>query len=134
MIVVDTNTIAHVYLPTGETLQAEAVLAKDADWAAPLLWRGEMRNVLTQYVKRQMLDFETACEIQERAEMLLGGNEYEVGSFSVLSLARLSGCTAYDCEFVFLAQALGTTLVTADRQVLHSFPETAITADAYLAR
>ena len=37
MIVVDTNVLAYLYLPGEHTATAEALLAHDADWAAPLL-------------------------------------------------------------------------------------------------
>lgn len=44
MIVVDTNTIAYLYLLTEHTADVEALLDKDPHWVAPLLWRSEYRN------------------------------------------------------------------------------------------
>jgi predicted nucleic acid-binding protein len=41
----------------------------------------------------------------------------------VLELSKASGCTACDCEFVGLAAALGTVLVTEDRALLAAFPK-----------
>ena len=35
-------------------------------------------------------------------------------------------CSPYDCEFVALAHANGVRLLTVDRQILHEFPEVAI--------
>ena len=46
MIVVDTNLIGCLFLPGERSSQAEAALAKDTEWAAPLVWRSELRNVL----------------------------------------------------------------------------------------
>ncbi|MGH8512143.1 MAG: hypothetical protein ACREU8_12400, partial [Gammaproteobacteria bacterium] len=40
---------------------------------------------------------------------------------AILSLALESRCSAYDCEFAWLARALRVPLVTADRQVLGAF-------------
>ena len=40
MIVVDSNVLAYLYLPTDHTLRAEALLQKDPDWAAPVLFCG----------------------------------------------------------------------------------------------
>jgi len=55
MIVVDTNVIAYLYLPTDYTRLAEQLLAKEPDWAAPLLWRSELRNVLALYLRKNLL-------------------------------------------------------------------------------
>ena len=46
MIVVDTNTLAYLYLPSTQTDDVVALLRNDPAWAAPLLWRSEFRNVL----------------------------------------------------------------------------------------
>jgi predicted nucleic acid-binding protein len=132
MIVVDTNTIAYLYLPTEQTPDVERLLEKDPHWAAPYLWRSEFRNVLARYVKAQVIDLATAARMQDRAEAQLSGNEYMVDSLSVLSLAQASGCTAYDCEFVAVAKNLGTTLITADKQLTKNFPRLAMTASAFL--
>lgn len=53
---------------------------------------------------------------------------------TVLSLALDSGCSAYDCEFVWLARDLRVPLVTADRQVLGTFPDIAVPADVFVGR
>ncbi len=38
MIVVDTNVIAYLYLPTGHTPLAEKLMVQEPVWAAPVLW------------------------------------------------------------------------------------------------
>lgn len=125
MIVVDTNVLAYLYLPCEHTAAAESLLERDPDWAAPLLWRSELRNVLLGYARRGALTLAQATAIQTEAEDLMRGAEYEVDSAAVLALAEKTDCSAYDCEFVTLANALGTRLVTQDRRVLQAFPETA---------
>lgn len=125
MIVVDSNVVAYLYLPSEFTADAERLLKKDAQWAAPLLWRSEMRNILALYIRKSLLDFDQAFRIQREAEALLGEHEYEVDSFEVLTLARDSGCSAYDCEFVALAKRLGVRLVTADAALRKAFPKIA---------
>jgi predicted nucleic acid-binding protein len=47
-------------------------------------------------------------------------------------IVQRSGCSAYDCEFVALAQSLGIPLVTVDKHVLRQFPGVAIGLDDYL--
>ena len=46
MIVVDSNVLASLYLPGEYTAAAEVLLEHDSDWAAPILWRSEFRNIL----------------------------------------------------------------------------------------
>jgi predicted nucleic acid-binding protein len=126
VIVVDTNVVAYLYLPGEHTSRAEALLAQDAEWAAPLLWRSEFRNILAGYMRRSKLTFDQARELQTEAEALLAGNEHEIDSGRVLELVRDSDCSAYDCEFVALASHLNTKLVTMDAKLLRAFPPYAV--------
>lgn len=123
MIVVDTNVVANLYLPTSHGAAAESLLSRHPDWHVPRLWRSEFRNFLSGYLRRGALTFEQACRIQEEAEGLLEGSEYEVESRTVMKLVRDSDCSAYDCEFVALALQFGTKLVTLDRKLLKAFPK-----------
>jgi len=122
MIVVDTNLIGYLLLPSERSTQAEQVLRRDPEWAAPLLWRSEFRNVLAVQVRKGQLTLEHALAVMKQAEELMHGREYAVVSTDVLRLASSSQCSAYDCEFVALAQDLGVGLVTVDSQVLAAFP------------
>ena len=126
MIVVDTTVLAYLYLPGEYTPHAEALLGRDPDWAAPVLWRSEFRNILAGYLRRGTLSFEHARIVQAEAESLLAGAEYEVDSQLVLELVRDSDCSAYDCEFVALATKLGAKLVTMDAKLLRAFPKQAV--------
>ncbi len=126
MIVVDSNVLAYLYLPGEYTLAAEALLERNPDWAAPVLWRSEFRNILAGHMRRGSLALQQAHGLQCEAEDLLSGAEYEVDSLSVLELVRDSECSAYDCEFVALAMKLGTKLVTMDGRILRAFPAIAV--------
>jgi predicted nucleic acid-binding protein len=130
MIVVDSNVLAYLYLPGDYTADAERLLEHDPDWAAPVLWRSEFRNILAGYVRRKALTFEQACSLQEEAESLLAGSEFEVDSRVVLELVRDSDCSAYDCEFIALAMKLDTKLVTEDKKLLRAFPARAVALSA----
>ena len=132
MIVADTNTMAYLYLPTEHADDVVTLLHKDPHWVAPLLWRSEFRSVLAQYVRKRIVDLQTAIAMQAQAERQLADNEYAVSSMDVLALAGQTGCSAYDCEFVSLARSLGLKLVTGDRQLVRAFPEVALTAGDYL--
>ena len=126
MIVVDSNVLAYLYLPGEYSTAAEALLEQDSDWAAPILWRSEFRNILAGYLRRKAITFEQAVSLQREAESLLEGAEFELESLAVLELVRDSDCSAYDCEFIALAMRLDTTLVTMDKKLLRAFPKRAI--------
>ncbi len=130
MIVVDTNVLAHLYLPGRFTAHAERLLGEHPDWAAPQLWRSEFRNILAGYLRRGTLSLHQAIALQREVEALLAANEHVVDSQSVLELVETSDCSAYDCEFVALARMLGVGLVTMDAKLLKAFPKTAIPLDA----
>jgi predicted nucleic acid-binding protein len=121
MIVVDTNVLAYLWLPGERTTQAERLLRSDPDWTAPLLWRSEFRSVLAGSLRRGNLDLETALRIADEAEGQMQGREFTVPSAQVLSRVASSDCSAYDCEFVVLAEELGVPLYTSDAKLLRSF-------------
>jgi predicted nucleic acid-binding protein len=133
VIVVDSNVLAYLLIAGPRTPQAVAALRRDPDWHMPRLWRSEMRNVLVPRVRTGAADLREAEIVLQKALALLGEREHEVGDRPVLSLAASSGCTAYDCEFVALAQALGVPLVTCDGEVLRAFPGVAVALEAFSA-
>ena len=126
MIIADTNLIAYLLIRGQRTAEAEAVYRKDPMWAAPRLWRSEFRNVLVLSLRRKLIGMDEAFEAVERAERLMEGQEFEVESSRVLRLAATSGCSAYDCEFVVLAQNLGVFLVTSDQALITKFKPTVV--------
>jgi predicted nucleic acid-binding protein len=132
MIVVDTNIIAYLYLEGDRSTQAEKLLEEDSHWAAPLLWRSELRNVLALYIRKKYLSIDAAQEIMREALLLMQGQEYEVVSFHVLELVATSKCSAYDCEFVGLAKDLGISLVTVDKKILKEFPQIAVSLEEFI--
>ena len=123
MIVVDVNVLAYLYLPGPFTTAVEKLLLRDAQWAAPRLWRSEFRNILATYMRKNLLTLEQANDMFKSAEDLLSTNEYEVSSLQVLQLSKDSDCSAYDCEYVALARHLRIPLFTADKALLKSFPD-----------
>lgn len=132
MIVVDTNIIAYLYITGEKSLQAEQLLSFDSCWRAPLLWKSEFRNVLSLYLRKDMLSFDEVLMIIQQAERLLDDNEYKISSTHIMQLVNSSTCSAYDCEFVALAQYLETVLITADKKILREFPSIAKSLDSYL--
>ncbi len=131
MIVADTNIIAHLTIRGEFSPLAEAIYAADTSWVAPLLWRSEYRNTLMKYIQHRGMTIGSALLSLRSAEEIVG-NSYDVSSEKVLELAMQSKCSAYDCEYVTLAQELGVNLVTTDKQILKSFPKTAVSMEKFV--
>ena len=123
MIVVDANVLLYLLIPGKHTADAERWLERDPDWAVPRLWRSEVRNVLATYLRAGRIEQAEALALFQRAVLIIGLEEYEVETVEVLRLAQASGCSAYDCEYVALAQFLDVPLVTADRKLRLAFPD-----------
>ncbi len=126
MIVVDSNVLAYFWIRGEMTPLAEAAFRKDSDWASTTLWRSEFRNVLVGYLRRKELTMEQALRAFEGAAAQIGERELAVPTNQVLYYAQQSTCSAYDCEFVALAEQLGVTLVTCDSQILRDLPLRAV--------
>jgi predicted nucleic acid-binding protein len=131
MIVVDTNVIGYLFLSSEQSLSVERALKKDSEWAAPIIWRSELRNVLALYMRKNIIKLKHAQSIMNGALELLRGREYEVASYEVLRLTSESKCSAYDCEFVAVAKDLKVSLLTFDKQLLRKFPAVAISLSTF---
>lgn len=121
MIVVDTNILAHFWLPSDATELCDELYQKDPQWIAPILWRSEFRNVVTLYLRKKLIDLAEAMLIMEKAELQMKDQQFQVNSVQVLHHASQSSCSSYDCEFVSLAKDLDLALVTLDNQLLREF-------------
>ena len=126
MIVADTNLIVYAMTPDPNLELAQAVLHKDPDWHAPLLWRSEFRNAMAGYMRSGVFTLDQVLSTFRQAEDLMDGQEHEIDAADVMRLVSESTCSAYDCEFVALAQQLDVSLVTTDRRILREFPNVAV--------
>lgn len=132
MIVVDTNVVHYCWVRGQNTEIAQAVRRQDPDWHVPLLWRSEMRNILTAYLRRGLLSRSQIVAILNAADQALAESEHIVADDLVLDVVADSPLTAYDAEFVALANVLSVPLVTADKAALKAFPERALTMEQFV--
>ena len=132
MIVVDVNLVAYLLLGGPHVELAQRVLEKDSVWAAPVLWRSELRSILAGYMRQRGLAVTDAWQAHELAEGLLSAHEYTVSGERILQVVAVSSCSAYDCEYVALALELGVRLVTSDRQILRHFPQLALSPNDFV--
>ncbi len=132
MIVVDTNILVYYYVKGDYTAMASQVYAKDPIWVAPFLWRSEFRNVTLRYLRKEILTLSQLSKLAQAAEILMQDHEFYIATDDVYRLADVSDCSAYDCEFVALAQELNVPFITLDKQILHQFPETAVSMKQFV--
>ena len=132
MIVADTNVIAYLWIPGEHTLLIEKVLEKDQEWAAPLLWRSEFMSVLFGYIRIKKIDKPLALKTILAAIEFMKNREYLLLTEKVLNLVHESNCSAYDCEYVALAQDLGVPLVSMDKKLIQTFPKIVVSAGEFI--
>ena len=132
MIVADTSLIASLFLLTSASAEAEAVFEKDPEWIAPALWRSEFRNVLATQIKFLGLPVDGAVALFEKAEEVVDESEGGADTYEILRLAHARKLSAYDAEYVALAQFLKAKLITFDKGILKAVPEVSLTPKEFL--
>ena len=125
MIVVDANVIAYLLIRGEKSEAADRLLATDPDWAAPHLWLDELLNVLCTYERNGFLEASEVSGLLADALSLMEGRSYTIPPHRVLSVARRTGCSGYDSQYIALAEDLGVPLYTNDRKMLAACPELA---------
>lgn len=133
MIVVDNDVISYYWLMSERTAAARQARRRDVEWAAPYLWRHEFRSVLAKYLRTQTLRYGQVLKIVGQAERDMRGKEHAVPASRVLKLVEQTGHSAYDCEYVALAQMLRVPLVTGDHKLSRLFPDTAILLENFVS-
>jgi len=126
VIVVDSNVIAYCWIQGDRTALAHELRRRDPQWHAPVLWRSELRSILTGYRRDGSLTGGHVRRIMAAAEAGLAGCEHHLPSDQVFDVVERSGLSAYDGEFVALAEILDVRLVTEDRAILSAFPGRAV--------
>ena len=94
MIVVDSNVIAYYCVNGPLTKIAQRVQTKDPEWHAPILWRSEMRSVLTGYLRDGSLDGAQIARVMAAAEESFAGREHLVSRDKPFQLAGETNLSA----------------------------------------
>jgi predicted nucleic acid-binding protein len=121
VIIVDTNAVVALVLNTEATTLARAWLRHDADWHAPHLLLSELRNVLLGEVRRNNLAAVDCAAIADAVAQQIRWAP-PPPSADVVAAALSGGLSAYDAEFVAVAQTAGVRLLTGDSAILRAYP------------
>lgn len=126
MIVVDTNILVYAIVQLPQTALAQQVAAMDPDWVVPPLWRFEFTSAVTTLVRGSALATTQAEAAINAAEQLTAGREMRVDQTAAFRAAIAFNLSAYDAQYVALAQQLKTRCVTADARMLRNAPGVAV--------
>lgn len=134
MIVADVNTVAYLLIRGDKTALAQQMLRKDPEWFMPVLWQHEFLNVLATFVRHGGGKIGDAEQIWQTAVRLFRPREREVNAFDALRLAGQHNISAYDAQYIVLAQALGVICVTEDPKLASKFPTLTQSMQKFLDR
>lgn len=133
MIVVDTNIIAYALIEGEHTPQARALWRHERRWRVPVFWRHELLNVLATYSRKGGMKPRDAKRLWTAACRWCRPMEAAVDMAAALQLAIEQELSAYDAQFVALAQSLKVPLVSEDTRLRRRCPRTVVSISDYLA-
>jgi len=134
MIVVDANILAFYVIKGKRTVDANALRDKDAEWILPAFWCVEFQSILWKYVRFDGMAASKALELLDQAMAMFAPNGVTPRPDMVLRDALAWKITAYDAQYVSLANHLGVRCVTEDGPVQKACPTVAISLDNFLGR
>lgn len=132
MIVVDANVTAYLMLEGDRTPLARDVFRCDPEWLAPPIWPHEFVNILATYAKRDRRELAGYLRILDQALSLVDGYKDGIEMAPVLDLAVTHQLSAYDAQYVYLAQMRRLPLITEDTRILRAAPNVAMSMADYI--
>ena len=118
MIVVDTNILVYFLLRGEHSEAVDSLFETDSDWIAPKLWLDEFLNVLATTERNSKITSAEADSVLADVTELMSDSSYDVPAYRTLATARRTGCTAYDSQYLALAEDLGLQLYTFDKRLI----------------
>ena len=118
MIVADANVLTYLLIPQPLTKKAERARSKEKIRVVPQVLPHELLSVVMKYVRAGQISVDEASRTFRRGLAMVEVSIIRIDPSAVLRLAERSGCSTYDCQYVWLANDLGLPLLTEDREVL----------------
>lgn len=121
-LVIDASVLVKAFIPETGSEEAGSLLARaeaaEVALIAPELIYPETANILWKKVRRNELTPDEAREIAEAVPAVPIRAEAAASTFLLaLDIALAFGVTAYDAQYVALAEALDCQLITADHKL-----------------
>jgi predicted nucleic acid-binding protein len=131
LIVADASLVARLLVVEAETPLAKHVYARDPVWFAPKLVQSEIRSFLLQQMRLRGLLLSDAELLLRQAETLVSPVDMRSHGRAILRRATDLELSAYDAEYVVLAEAIAAPLVTFDSKLVRATPQTSISPLAF---
>ena len=131
MIVADTDFVSSIYILTTHTAHATAAMERDRNWIAPANQEVELLNVFSKYLRARQISLEGAKLGYHDALKLCNRNVEAATTEEILELSLMSGTSAYDAMYVWLARHRGVRLVTGDRALIRGAPDVAVSIEDF---
>lgn len=125
MIVADANLIAYLFIIGPRTPEAEQVFEMEPVWVSPGFWRIEFENVLVTSIRARVISETQAADIWEKAQATIVTHQ-DPDPVAAVRLAISHRISAYDAQYVALAESLGALAVTGDRKLAVACPRHAV--------
>ena len=134
-MVVDTMVFAYALLGVeGFRQDATAILEQADTISVPDSFRVEMANVLWQWIGHRKVSIETALQVMDDTESLIGRTLSGKNLWErALMLSVDSDHPAYDTYFIAAAEMENTRVVSFDKKLKAVFPERVLTAAEFLS-
>lgn len=126
MIAVDANVIVYRYVKGPFTPLAEELLRRDADWRTSSLWRFEFVSALATMLRAKLLNQTQAFNALLAATVEMSPRQMDAPQEQVLLTALRDGISAYDAQYIALAEMLNLRCITADGPLVRKTPARSI--------
>ncbi len=117
-LVVDANVLVYMLLDGEKSSAARRLHELHPDWVCPTILRHEFMNVCATYRRAGGFSREECLALVRTGTALLRDREVDVDAETAVGVAMDLDLSAYDAQYVALALALRSVLVTEDRTVL----------------
>lgn len=122
MIIADANLILYRHLNGPFTAKADVAVKRDPDWRTSPLWRSEFTSAVVKMIRAGVLDESDALTAMATAAAEMVPREVEVPQERALRAALQFGISAYEAQYIALAEMLGCRCVTADEPLARKTP------------
>ena len=114
-----------------KTAAARDLWRRDPDRRLPALWRHEYLNMLATFTREGGATISEAQTLWRRGIEMFGPREQGVDMESTLVFATENRISAYDAQYIALAQQPQSIRVTEDGRLLRTFPALTRSMQAY---